>query len=552
MVEHCSFCQAELEEGAERCRVCGQPRAASEFSAQAPQEVRPEPTLARCPACGKEQPAWSRFCRDCGHPLGTEEELSAQASTSEVVLLPAPAEAQALEEAAFPAAPGGVPGVFVEFSGAYGYGMGAPGSQPGFQGLPIAWQGAPAVPQPMPRKRRNLRAAVRKRLNPRLIAAVVGVIVVLAGVSGGAYILTRPRPVIQVTINQHTGSRLAGSPDTDLHVVGQDFSAHSAVVFLLDGKAAPGAQQVTSDSNGGFLATLTITDGWSFSTHTLTARDAQGYATRDGVTVQVVPQPLLSVDSGYVEGSTPAGSAGITFKVSGKRFTPKAEVTLLLDGQPLALGQPLTSDAQGHISASLAVTASWTLGGHVLTARDSQGYVTQSPTPLVIVRPGEADTPGPNGAPPDDASFSIYFNVQATDLATGRKLSFQVYADVTGRPDPAGGRVCNLAYDNNRPFTTTGQFSNGEKYTETMTTTCAGTYKSGKISYTETATSDRFKLANGVVCSTQHPFAINVVIGTYTTSGFRGRYVSQGAVIPCNDGTDIVYDPFVGSWVAYS
>ncbi|HEU5367873.1 MAG TPA: hypothetical protein VFU69_05400 [Ktedonobacterales bacterium] len=517
------------------------------------QEIRPEPTLARCLVCGKEQPAWSRFCRDCGHPLGAEEEQPTQASTSEVVLMPSPAEAQAPEEAGFPALPGGVPGagVLIEFSGAYGYGAGMPGTQPGFQGVPATWQGTPAVPQPPPRKRRSLRAAVRKRLNPRVIAVVVGVIVVLASASGGAYIFTRPRPVIQVTTDQPTGSRLTGSPDTDLQVTGRDFSANSAIFFLLDGKAAPGARQVTSDSHGGFFALLTITDDWSFSTHTLTARDAQGYATHDGVTVQVVPQPVLSVDSGYVEGSTPAGSVGTTFDVSGKRFTPNAAVTLLLDGKPQTLSQPLTSDATGHISAGLAVTADWALGGHVLTARDSQGYVTRSPTPLVVVRPGEADTPGPNGAPADDATFTLYFNVQASDLISGQKLSFQVFANITGRPDPAGGAVCNLAYDNNRPFTTKGQFSNGEKYTETMTTTCAGTYKSGKISYTETATSDQFKLASGVVCSTRHHFAYNVITGSYTTSGFRGRYVSPGAVIPCSDGSSIIYDPLAGSWTAF-
>ena len=546
-MERCSFCQAALEEGAERCALCGQLREVDVFAEQTLWEIKPEPTLARCPACGKEQPAWSRFCRECGQPLGVLEEETAPASTSEFVLMPAALEGQEAEKEmpALLSDASGPPDVFSEFPGPYR--ARRPGMPPG---LHASWPGAPAVPQPTP-KRRSLRPAFLKRLTPKVIAAVLATVVVLAGIGAAAYILSRPRPVIHATSDQHTGATLLGSPDTVLHVTGQNFSANSAIIFLLDGQPAPGAPNMASDDNGAFTIDLTITHDWSFKTHTLTAKDAQGYVTHDGVTLRVLPQPVIAVTSSYAQGSTPAGAQGTVFDVSGKRFAPGASVTILLDDKPLALDQPLASDAKGEITTTLTVTADWTLGGHTIIAQDSQGYVTKSPASVVIVPQGVADTPGPNGAPADDASFSLSMNIQAKGVSNGQSASFSIYVDVTGRPDPAGGTVCNLKYDNGQPFTNTGQFTDGEKYTETMTTTCTGTYKSGHITYTETATSDYFVLADGLICSTHRAFVLNAIVGAYTADGFSGQYHSSAAVVPCNGNLEIVYSEYQGTWTGF-
>ncbi len=543
MVDYCSFCYAELAEDAARCPRCGMPRAGNEATEQIPLGAKPEPTLARCPACGTEQPAWSVFCRECGHELREPGTIS-QAISTEIILASPLVEGAAVAEEALPPAPltgAGLPGVFSEFP------SGALPLPPGYPRGAAAWPVLPAVPQPTIKRPRQ-RPAWVKRLTPRVIAAAVAVLVVLAGLGTVGYLLTRPHPVIQVTVNQRNVSTVTGSPDTDLYVTGHDFTPDSAVAFLLDGSSAPGAPTVTSGHAGTILALLTITDDWSFKTHTLTARDAQGYETKDGVRVQVLPQPVLNVSSQYEKGSTPAGTVGTNFQVAGKRFTPHTAVTFLLDGKPLTLDQPVTSDAQGQLSTALLVTSTWKLGGHALTAQDAKGYVTKAIYGLVIVRPGEAGTPGPNGAPADDASFGITFNVQAKNLATGKNVAFYVFANVTGQPDPAGGTVCNLEYDNNQPYTFSGTFSDGEAYTETLTRTCAGAYKSGKISYTETATSVRFVLASGLVCSTHRAFIFNAFVGSYTASGFKGDYYRNAAVIPCNGNLQIVYYAYVGTW----
>jgi hypothetical protein len=543
MVDHCSFCYSELAEGADLCAHCGMPRAGAEASEQIPQEAKPEPTLARCPACGTDQPAWTVFCRECGHAMGEQE--AAPTVSNEIVLAPAlesspAAEAETLLETM--AGTAGLPGQFSE------YPSGSGALPPGYPGGAVPWRAVPVVPQPA-LKRPRQRPAFLKRLTPRVIATIVAVLVVLSGLGTAGYILTRPHPVIQVTVNQRSVSAVSGSPDTDLSVAGHDFTPDSTVAFLLDGAAAPGAANVTSNHDGAITALLTITDDWTFKTHALTARDAKGYITKAGVTVRVLPQPLLKIYSQYTKGSTPAGSTGTNFQVGGKRFTPHTAVTLLLDGKPLTLDQALISDDKGQISIALLVTSKWTLGGHALTAQDAKGYLTQGAAALVVVRQGEADTPGPNGAPADDASFGISFNVQARSLSTGKTISFSVFADVTGRADPAGGTVCYLAYDDNQPHTFTGHFSDGESYTETITSTCAGSYKSGKISYIETVTSDRIVLASGLVCSTHRAYISNALAGTYTTSGFKGDYYSNGEIIPCNGGgLEIVADPYVGTW----
>lgn len=547
-MSQCSFCQAELEPGAEHCPICGQPHEPDEL-------VETLPLAPGLAASDASQPGEMFLATPAKQDTREEGELPTAPQPGEMVL-DAPAEQDTLELDDTPTLPGSTS----EFPGDGGSAS-LPGGPPFWQAIPglsqptqsgpIAGPDAPASGPPPAAPRGPhvpFLQPLRKRLTPRVIAAVLAALVILASLGAAAYILTRPRPVIQVMSNQHVGSVPAGAPDDVLRVIGQDFSGNSAITLLLDGKSTPGAPKVTSNGQGNFTVNLTITDDWLISAHTLTARDAQGYATKDGARLEVLPQPVLAVVSNYMVGTTQAGAEGTLLLVTGKRFTPNAALTLLLDGKPLTLPTPLQSDARGKISTSLAVTADWTLGNHVLTAEDAKGYVTRSGVPLVIVAQGEANTPGPNGAPPDDANFGVSVSVQTTDTATGKIYSFQFYLDVTGQPDPAGGTVCNLQYDDGQPHTNTGRFSDGTSYTETATYSCQGSYKSGKLAYVELVTTDVFKLPGGIVCSRYRPYILDALVGTYTGSSFSGQYASPFVTIPCNDGGYIYYDAEVGTW----
>ncbi len=138
-----------------------------------------------------------------------------------------------------------------------------------------------------------------------IILVVTTVVVVAAGgIAAAAYFLSRPQPLISITSKYTVGNAPAGANGTILHISGQKFSSNSAITFLLDGRVAPGNQGTRSDANGTFSANVTITDAWSVGTHTLTARDASNYSTKNSVSVTIV-QPGQANTPGPTPTPTP-------------------------------------------------------------------------------------------------------------------------------------------------------------------------------------------------------------------------------------------------------
>jgi hypothetical protein len=196
------------------------------------------------------------------------------------------------------------------------------------------------------------------------------------------------------------------------------------------------------------------------------------------------PQPLISITSNYRVGNVLAGANGTILHISGQKFSSNAAITFLLDGQ-VAPGNPGTrSDSNGNFSTDMTITSAWSVGTHTLTARDASNYNTQNSVSVTIVQPGQANTPGPDGAPPDDASFKVVAQIQGSQ-STETEI-------VTGHPDPMGGTVCQPE-DNGQPIVTTGFTSpNAIPFRETSTYSCAGSYKGGKLALTETLLSNVF------------------------------------------------------------
>src|SRR5579875_896024 len=247
-----------------------------------------------------------------------------------------------------------------------------------------------------------------------------------------------------------------------------------------------------------------------------------------GVAVYIVtrPQPVISVTSSYKVGSTYAGATNTVFKVSGQKFSGSSQITFLLDGNPVPGNQPVQSDSNGNVTANLTVTADWTTGNHTLTAKDAGGYTAKSGVPITIVTPGQANTPGPNGAPPDDASGTV----DATVTANGTSDTFQL--TVTGSPD--GGKVCRDR-DNGQPQSQQGTTTDGVAYTATVAYTCSGTYKGGQLSYTETATSAKVVYANGLSCTANVPFVNMHLQGSFSSNtAISGNYSQDAVTFNCN------------------
>lgn len=263
------------------------------------------------------------------------------------------------------------------------------------------------------------------------------------------------------------------------------------------------------------------------------------------------PKPVITVTSNYKVGTTPAGSTGTSFHFTGTDFSGNSAVTFLLDGNPAPGASTAQSDDKGNVTADLKVTSDWTTGNHTLSAKDASGYVPQTTYSVTIVPQGQADTPGPNGAPPDDTpSFTINATVSPQDAVTGQQ--FQDFRDtltVTGKPDPAGGTVCDQRYDTNQPVTQTGTTSSGVGYVLTYIATCSGTYKGGMLTYTETATSYQIAFANGLNCRANVPFVNQDLTGSFSDANtLSGTYKSDAVTINCSNGQSIQGNPQKGTW----
>jgi serine/threonine protein kinase len=153
---------------------------------------------------------------------------------------------------------------------------------------------APAIASEPPRP------PARKKRRPVLLTLVsLLLVVVLAGATlAGLGLVLRQGPlaflgiVPQITANSdyHVGSTPTGASGTVFHITGQKFSSNSAINFLLDGQPLPGAPSAQSDKDGNLSTTLPVDSNWAVGNHTLTARDASGYATRGGVSLLIVHQ----------------------------------------------------------------------------------------------------------------------------------------------------------------------------------------------------------------------------------------------------------------------
>lgn len=263
----------------------------------------------------------------------------------------------------------------------------------------------------------------------------------------------------------------------------------------------------------------------------------------------LIPRPTMAVKSNYNVGNVLAGSTGTSLTVSGSKFSSSSTVTFLLDGKPIPGEQTVRSNGGGDVSTTLKLTDNWPLGRHTLTAKDASGYTTSQGVAIQVVKQGEAGTPGPNGAPPDDASLAI----NASVTLKGDPVQHTETLTVTGRPDPKGGTVCIGGDDNGQPHTLTGT-SNGVTFSETIVLSCSGLYKNGQLTYTETATSDKIAFSNGLTCIARTPYTYQHLTGAFTSAtSISGTFTSDNITVDCTGGVGTQQlDANQGTWTGQS
>lgn len=243
------------------------------------------------------------------------------------------------------------------------------------------------------------------------------------------------------------------------------------------------------------------------------------------------PQPVIAVQSPYVVGSAPAGSTGTSLQFSGQHFASNSLLTFLLDSQDAPGAPQVSSDSQGSISATLPVTDAWPQGRHLLSARDAAGHSPQVGVTIEVVAQGVAHTPGPSGAPPDDASFQVSIQFQGTYNQGGGPFSGSDTEIVSGRPDPDGGRVCQ-PQDNGLPHQYTSHtLDTSLPETQTLVYSCSGTYRGGTLTLSETLLSATVQLTDQgaqITCHLLHPGVDEQLTGRYSAGKFSGTLTYPG------------------------
>lgn len=262
-----------------------------------------------------------------------------------------------------------------------------------------------------------------------------------------------------------------------------------------------------------------------------------------------LPRPTISVTSTYDQGSQHIGASTTTFTISGQKFSHSSAITFLLDGAAMPGNSTVLSDSNGNLpSTTLTVTDSWTVGSHTITAKDASGYTTQASVKVQIVTPGQSKTPGPHGAPTDSASGTIDATIQLSDGSTSTMT-----LNVTG--SDSGGKVCG-AEDDGQPHAHDHITDQGDTITETLVTTCSGSYKNGKLSYTETATSDKVEFTSGtlkgVTCTAQTPYTLAHLEGSFTSNAAANGSFNQDlitATCSLSGSTQTISSPAAqGTW----
>jgi hypothetical protein len=273
-----------------------------------------------------------------------------------------------------------------------------------------------------------------------------------------------------------------------------------------------------------------------------------------GILLRFLPTtltPTISVTSTYQDGGTPAAADGTDIHVKGKNFAANSAVSFLLDSMPVT--GSAQSDAKGNIAVDLTVATSWTTGRHTLTASDANKNTTATGVTLKIVQPGEASTPGPYGAPANNATFSVEVNAQMQDDADKTHYASHFTLNITGHPDPNGGTVCSPGDDRSPQETSIPDVSaDGTTYAEVSTYTCSGTYQAGKITYNETLQTRTISATSGASCTLNKPLSsYTQVTGTYNSQKeFSGTVTFSSIPVTQFTCKDLEYTPAsaTGTW----
>jgi hypothetical protein len=194
------------------------------------------------------------------------------------------------------------------------------------------------------------------------------------------------------------------------------------------------------------------------------------------------------------------------------------------------------SDGNGKFQADLPITLAWSVGVHKLMAKDGGGYLATNVGSVRIVNRGETNTPGPHGAPPDNSTFTLKITMKQDNSSAA---PFTKMLTVMGQRSSDSATACDELYDHDQQWTSNGtvQGGGGLTYTETDRYSCKGSYKGGKLSYTEMLDSSKANYSDGSSCQAASSVVNMQVDGLFSSATIlKGTYSEPSYSVSCTAG----------------
>ena len=189
---------------------------------------------------------------------------------------------------------------------------------------------------------------------------------------------TTPPPTISLTPT-------SGSPGSKFTINGYNFTPYGTIqsADVLFNNVASTGTKFSIDNIGDVSFTLTLSATQQVGTYTIMVTDSSGKSASANFTV--LPQTttttiMTTTTQSFLSSNiilTPtSGSPGSIITINGYNFTPNGTVTssnILWSGLPTTGGQTFNIDGTGHVSFTLTLSTTQSVGTYIIKVTDSGG-----------------------------------------------------------------------------------------------------------------------------------------------------------------------------------
>jgi hypothetical protein len=366
----------------------------------------------------------------------------------------------------------------------------------------------------------------------------------VVGRSGSANLtVTTPNTTPPPTISLNPTS---GSPGSTFTVNGYNFTPYGTInpTNILFNSVPSTGNTFNIDSTGDISFTLTLSANQSLGTYGIVVTDSSGKSASANFTVltQIATTTLITTTQSFSSPNvilTPtSGSPGSVITINGYNFTPNGTVKssdILFNNVP-STGTIFNIDSTGHVSCTLTLSATQSLGTYSIVVTDSSGksasanftVLTQiTTTTLMTTTPTQISSTPNIILTPNSGSQGSTFTINGYNFTPNGTVKS---SDILFNNVPSTGTIFNID--------STGHVS--------CTLTLSATQSLGTYSIVVTDSSGRSASANFTVLS--QTTTTTIMTTTTTTSVL---YPTNGATNVPVSGVTFTWPAASGSGITY-